>query len=333
MSIIRKLKLYRVKTVIMYIPKSWKNSIMLAEFSKQNRIVCFANLLYWYYFYGFDFIDYYSYRFWEKSPAERKTYISCRRNDVLRFRLSTPETHDLFLDKALFNEKFSQFIKRDWKLLSDIDPKKDLDSFMAKHPNVVVKPVTEYGGRGVIKLTPESTDAEKREIFNDKGVRYLVEECVENNENLKKLAPGSLNTIRLVSVIDKTGKIHELVWALRMGDGISYLDNYQKGGISCTIDPQTGELRGNAYGMNCTEFEAHPFSGIKFDGYKIEDFRKCLDMVEDLCKVVPEARYVGWDIAITPNGIELIEGNIPPGQYVTQIASGRGLWHEVLDMI
>lgn len=28
----------------------------------------------------------------------------------------------------------------------------------------------------------------------------------------------------------------------------------------------------------------------------------------------PDARYVGWDLAITPNGVELLEGNIPPGK-------------------
>ena len=333
MNIIKKLKLYRIKTVLKYIPTSWKNSVMLSDLSKQNRVTSFFSLLYWYYFYGFDFIDYCSFRFWELSAAERKSYISYRRNDVLRFRLSDPESHDLFLDKALFNEKFSQYIQRDWKLLSETTPLDDLDSFMVRHPDVILKPLCDYGGHGVIKLSNKISDEEKRQIFKDNDSRYIVEECIENNDNLKRLAPGSLNTIRFVTVIDKYGKLNVLVSVLRMGNGTSFLDNFQSGGLSCTIDPQTGELRGNAHGMNCTEFESHPYSGIKFDGYKIDDFQKCLDLLKELTQVVPGARYVGWDIAITPRGIEVIEGNIPPGEYVTQIASGRGLWYEILDMI
>ena len=58
MNIIKKLKLYRIKTVLKYIPTSWKNSVMLSNLSKQNRVTSFFSLLYWYYFYGFDFIDY-----------------------------------------------------------------------------------------------------------------------------------------------------------------------------------------------------------------------------------------------------------------------------------
>ena len=43
----------------------------------------------------------------------------------------------------------------------------------------------------------------------------------------------------------------------------------------------------------------------------------------------PDARYVGWDLAIAQNGIELLEGNIPPGEDITQIASGCGLWYKM----
>ncbi|MDE6235480.1 MAG: hypothetical protein K2M56_07005 [Muribaculaceae bacterium] len=333
MSIIKKLKLYRIKTVLRYIPESWKNSATLIEFSKRGRLKSFLSLLYWYYFYGFDFIDYISFRFWELSAAERKSYISYRRNDILRFRLSDPESYELFLDKALFNERFRQYVQRDWKLLSESDPIHDLNTFMKNHPEVIVKPVADYGGRGVIKLSASSSDEDKRHIFKDVNVRYIVEECIQNNDNLKKLAPGSLNTIRFVTLIDKTGEPDVLVSALRMGDGTSFMDNFQNGGMACAIDPLTGELRGKAYGMNCTEYESHPFSGIKFDGYKIEGFRRCLDLVKDLCQVVPSARYVGWDIAITPRGIEVIEGNIPPGEYVTQIISQRGLWDDILSRI
>ena len=333
MGIAKKLKLYRIKTVLKYIPMSLKNSVKLAELSKQSRPVCFFNLLYWYYFYGFDFIDYCSFKFWELSAAERKSYISYRRNDVLRFRLSDPESYDIFLDKARFNEKFRKYIRRDWKLLSETDPLRDLNSFIAKHSQVILKPVSDFGGRGVIKLSDLSSEDERREIFKDNDTRYIVEECIENNENLKKLAPGSLNTIRFVTLIDKAGELNVLISALRVGNGSSFMDNFQSDGLACAIDTQTGELRGKAYGIYCTEYASHPYSGIKFDGYKIEDFRKCFEFLKDLTKVVPGARYVGWDIAMTPWGIEVIEGNIPPGEYVTQIISGRGLWYEILEKI
>ena len=43
MSIIKKLKLYRIKTVLRYIPESWKNSATLIEFSKRGRLISYGD--------------------------------------------------------------------------------------------------------------------------------------------------------------------------------------------------------------------------------------------------------------------------------------------------
>lgn len=118
-----------------------------------------------------------------------------------------------------------------------------------------------------------------------------------------------------------------------MGNGSSFTDNYHDGGLACAIDISSGKLKGKAYGMGCAEYESHPFSKIIFDGYTIEGFSDCLCLVKKLAFVEPEARYVGWDFAITPDGIDIIEGNIPPGEDITQIAAGRGLWNEIQKLI
>ena len=85
--------------------------------------------------------------------------------------------------------------------------------------------------------------------------------------------------------------------------------------------------------MGCIEYECHPYSQIRFDGYDIPEFKDCIKIIEEISTIEPEARYVGWDIAITPYGLELLEGNIPPGEDITQIAAGRGLWYEVNKLI
>ena len=43
----------------------------------------------------------------------------------------------------------------------------------------------------------------------------------------------------------------------------------------------------------------------------------------NLTQVLPEARYIGWDIAITPNGFELLEANSCPGVVAFQINGGQ----------
>ena len=48
---------------------------------------------------------------------------------------------------------------------------------------------------------------------------------------------------------------------------------------------------------------------------KCINYDKCIKLVSECAKIIPEVKYVGWDIAITENGASLIEGNCYPGIY------------------
>lgn len=86
----------KIKTVLKYSISSWKNSTYVVEQKPTtNRFLAWVDLIYWFVRYGHDFNDYCTFEFWEKTPEERKSYISLRRNDVLRFAFSTPRVHKL----------------------------------------------------------------------------------------------------------------------------------------------------------------------------------------------------------------------------------------------
>jgi hypothetical protein len=261
-------------------------------------------------------------------------YISLRRNNILRVDLSTPEVYKLFLDKAAFNKKFCNYIHRAW-----IDTKNNkweniLDFIKANSP-VIAKPLEDYGGHGIFKINFKSIDYEvsmkRLRCCLDNGNNFIIEEIIENREDIKVLAPGSLNTIRFVTVIDKNKELHIIASLLRMGNGNALTDNYHDGGMACAIDLKNGCMRGDAYGMFCHKYSIHPFSKVKFDGYKLDGFEEWVKIIKEVAMVEPSARYVGWDLAVTRNGLELLEGNIPPGEDITQIATQRGMWYDMLE--
>jgi len=325
MDVIKQLKLYRFATVFKYMKESWENSKFVVERQPQvSRISAYFSLLYWFYFYGNDFNDYCTFRFWNLNTKQKKTYISLRRNAKLGRALSTPEIYNLFLDKVKFNNRFADYISRKWIEIGGDDEAR-VDDFVKCHGTAIYKPRADYGGRGVLKL--------KKGQPHNCLWGGILEESIENSDSLKRLAPGSLNTVRIVTLIDKDRKLHILAALLRMGNGTAFTDNYHDGGMACTIDMSSGRLKGNAFGMQCKEYVKHPYSGITFDGYQVNGFSECLNILKKIAFEEPEARYVGWDFAITPNGIDLIEGNIPPGEDITQIASGRGLWYEINKLI
>lgn len=328
------LALHKIKTVFRHLVKSWKDSEFIVKKSPdKNRLSAYFSLLYWFYFYGNDFNDYCTFRFWEKSTAQKKSYISLRRNDRLRFALSTTESHQLFLDKAAFNTRFAKYVKRRWMLAADASDSA-IDEFIVKNRNVIAKPLTDFGGHGVMKISSDNQRLTPPDLYGTlRTGNYILEECIENAPAIKSIAPGSLNTVRIVTVIDRDGCLHILAAVLRMGNGTAITDNYHDGGMACAIDVSSGTLIGRAFGMGCVEYSRHPLSDIVFDGFHIGGFDKCLDLVKEIAFVEPSARYVGWDFAITPDGIDLLEGNIPPGEDITQIAAGHGLWYEINKLI
>ena len=331
--IVKKCKLFRFATVFKYCRESWKNSAFaIKQDPSKNRLLVYVDLLYWFVFYGNDFNDYCTFEFGKKSFKERKAYISLRRNNVLCRELRTPEVHDLFLDKAAFNERFRDYIKRGWLTTNGVSWEEIL-KFVDKYKRVIVKPLKDSCGHGIFSIDTGSPDfLDKLKFLEDsvsRGDMYIMEEIIKNHEDIRCLAPGSLNTIRAVTVIDKNKELHIVALLLRMGNGDSLTDNYHTGGMACPIDLEKGVLSEKAYGMLGGQYDTHPYSRVKFAGYPVPDFARLLSVVREIVQVEPEARYVGWDLVITPDGIELLEGNIPPGEDITQIATGKGLWYQM----
>ena len=56
-------------------------------------------------------------------------------------------------------------------------------------------------------------------------------------------------------------------------------------------------------------FDTHPITGVRFEGFEIPFFNEAVDLCKRAAMVVPQVQYVGWDVAITPSGPVIIEGN------------------------
>jgi len=77
------------------------------------------------------------------------------------------------------------------------------------------------------------------------------------------------------------------------------------------IDPQNGELRGDGFFKSGYggRVAVHPDSGVKFEGYAIPYFREAVEMVMRMHEALQGIHSIGWDVAISPDGPIIIEGN------------------------
>ena len=74
-------------------------------------------------------------------------------------------------------------------------------------------------------------------------------------------------------------------------------------------------------------YPAHPDSGMPYRGTQIPRWQELRHLSEKMAKAMPDMVYIGWDMALTPNGWEPVEAN--RGEFVAQqVTQGYGMRHE-----
>ena len=140
---------------------------------------------------------------------------------------------------------------------------------------------------------------------------YLVEEVVQQHPDIAAVHPQSLNTLRIVTMRDTSGRLHYVSGFHRFGVGGSHVDNLHSGGIAVGIDAEQGCWRPIAYADDPTTppCTAHPDTGIIFGGHPIPYFREAVNLCLQAHACFERIQGVGWDVAFTHTGPVIIEGN------------------------
>ena len=183
------------------------------------------------------------------------------------------------------------------------------------------KPYDGLGGADVKK--EYSKDIENKEEYFNNAIknRIFLEELVKQHPDMNKLCKKSVNTMRIMTFNDH-GKSRIIWMGLRVGNGINSIDNFHAKGMAVNIDINTGKLVGNAIDKNLNEYEEHPFTHVKFDGFQIPCFEEAKKMVLEASLRSDKILVVGWDVAISDRGPVIIEGNRRPGFDIVQVLSG-----------
>ena len=148
------------------------------------------------------------------------------------------------------------------------------------------------------------------ELF--KSAQYLIQERAVQHSEMSRLYPGSLNTIRLVTIKNKKdGKIIVFPSNLRIGAHGAFVDNGSQGGIGVGVHLDSGKLF--EYGLQKppygTKTKTHPDTGVVFADFTIPFFNEAKEQALYLHSKLDGIYSIGWDIAITEDGPLFIEGN------------------------
>ena len=292
----------------------------IAKKENKSYIKMIFDTAYCVFVYGFCLSDYLNYQLYNKKRKERKTYLSTRKENKFYEIVSPSAYKKRYTVKPTFLNEFREYTKRDF-----IVPKEDnydeFIKFLNKHEVFMSKPYDGLGGADVKKEYVKDI-ADRKEYFK-KAIdnRIFLEEVVRQHKNMNKLCSKSVNTMRIMTFNDN-GKPRIIWMGLRVGNGINSIDNFHAQGMAVNIDINTGKLVGNAIDKDLNEYEVHPLTNVKFDGFQIPCFNEAKEMVLKASLESDKILVVGWDVAISESGPVIIEGNRRPGFDIVQVLSG-----------
>lgn len=177
---------------------------------------------------------------------------------------------------------------------------------------LIIKPSVGTGGGKGIKFWKDTDGFQDlKGYLSSAGSDFIVQEIIIQHDNLKKIHPNSINTIRVATLLFKD-KVHILSTILRMGINGSRVDNASAGGITCGVK-ETGQLKDKAYSVRGIEYKKHP-QGFNFCDGAIPSFEKIKTMVVKQQEKMANFRMISWDIAVGIDGEPiLIEANLRLG--------------------
>lgn len=243
-----------------------------------------------------------------------------------KYRLPVPKIFSYNMSNSFFLEEDILTIKKVKDLLKCFE--KVFETWGIER--LFVKSFCGYGGSEVFLLTrPALKEELKRFGIKIMNGAFIHQECILQHAEINEIYSHSVNTLRVETFIDNDGKVNILGMFMRFGSGGKFVDNVSSGGFYVPVEPSTGKLtakglQGMVFGGNV--FYRHPDTGFEFEDYKVPYFVEAIDLCLKLVKYIPN-RLAGWDIAFTPRGPVVVEGNHTPGITVGEIGYGGYVKH------
>lgn len=286
--------------------------------SGKSRISAFADIVKCGLKYQAGYMDYKLFKMYELNDAERAKILTRGKNDAYVRRLNDKEYVGIFSDKAEFNKRFDKYLCRDWILL-DENNEDEFKRYLQGKEKVIVKPLGLCCGKGIEIIETVERDPHELYEYLLKNECPLVEEVVVQSKTISAIYPSSVNTIRVVTVLSERNVPSIVAAFFRIGTGGNVVDNFNHGGITAPINIETGKIEHKARSKSNIYFSEHPDTGAQILGFTIPNWSELTDYAKKLALVIPQMRYVGWDICITEKGFAVIEANEYPGNDLYQI--------------
>ncbi len=283
--------------------------------------------------YGSDEVQYGEGGLYRMDRAARKQTYTIRRCFALSAAFNPEENRHLCQRKEEFNRFFADYVRRPWIYCGDAS-ESDIRAFIGAQSRIIVKDASAMRGSGIGELDLSAGLAETARRLA--GQNFLLEGWIRQHPDLC-IGGRSVNTVRITTVRERNGGVHLLKAVLRCGVGESIVDNFTTGGVVYPLDLLCGVIEDagtRKHSVAEGPIEVHPGTDCRMVGLQLPFWPETLAMVRDAAARIPGLRFIGWDVAITPDGPELVEGNTRPGPGLLEyVGKKKGFYPEILSYL
>ena len=278
--------------------------------------------------YKISLLEYFQFRFYELTTIERRKWAGTGYMYEYQRIMNPVDKREILNDKILFCKSYSQFIKRNVFDINDLQSSKQNILKILSNPigKIVFKAKSGNCGKQVEIRNTADFSPDNLVGYMSNHNFDMVEDFIVQHNLLTELSPNSVNTVRVFTNLTKEDFVDILGCRLRLGIEKN-VDNLASGGIAVAVDEETGIVTSAGVYSDITKKpeSIHPVSGKNIVGFQIPFWNETMKMVKEAALLYPQNRSIGWDIAITELGPELIEGNHDWCKLVYQLPVGEGL--------
>ncbi|MDL2264896.1 hypothetical protein LJC57_05735 [Parabacteroides sp. OttesenSCG-928-G07] len=303
---------------------------------KIKKIHLWLDMLYSSLKFNISFMDYFCFHFWNKNSSERDKWAGTGFMYEYQ-KMMNPKPHRSILEnKSLFLQQYKNSINHKWFSLDMLIKDRSLLTELLSHHSgkIVLKNAKGQCGKETEVIETKGLTAENLIEYMSQNNFDLAEEYIIQHKDLMNLSPSGLNTVRVITQITEKNDVIIIASRLRISVN-SHVDNMAAGNMAAPIDTNTGIVNGKGVYSDITKKEEtfHPITQIAIEGFQIPYWNEVLDKVKQMALLYPKNRSVGWDIAITEEGIDCIEGNHNWCKLLWQLPVNKGLKSELLDFL
>lgn len=286
-----------------------------ARRSGKNRPALYLDMIKSRRLYGATTTDYLEFGFSMQDDSLRSEYITSHMLTALKPAVNGKMSP--LEDKWAGYQRLRAFYRRDCVSLTE-SSEKEIQDFLGRHSVFFAKDVNGRCGHQVVYIEQQKEEFGFLKCLRDSGLTML-EEAIVQHPDVARFSVRSVNTLRIVTLRNEAGEIVLLPPVMRVSSDTSRTDNHY--GLFLLLLDDDGVVRSDGYfrpypnakdGYDLLVPE-HPMTGYRPKGARIPYFRETLDQIRKMAELVSELKMIGWDIALTPEGPDLVEFNDDPG--------------------